>query len=118
MVVDPGLVLSRDAVKEVIYFLLDTVRHLDQIPRAPVLQPRQITMQPTADWIIQQLKLAPHGTCGFTNETFLSELTIPAASLPAAYGGSRRLGGVLYFLLTQQVGVKLHRIRSDQMYHH
>jgi predicted cupin superfamily sugar epimerase len=75
-------------------------------------------MQPSADWIIEQLNLAPHGTCGFTNETFLSDLTIPAASLPSAYGGSRRLGGVLYFLLTQQVGVKLHRIRSDQMYHH
>jgi predicted cupin superfamily sugar epimerase len=75
-------------------------------------------MQPSSDWIIELLGLKPHGTCGFTAETYLSKLQIPAAALPAEYGGSRHLGGVLYFLVTPQAGVRLHRIRSDQMYHH
>ena len=51
-------------------------------------------------------------------ETFVSDLQIPAGSLPADYHGSRPLGGVFYFLVTPQAGVRLHRIRSDQMYHH
>src|SRR5262245_2048935 len=75
-------------------------------------------MHPSADWIIQQLGLKPHMTCGFTSETYVSELQIPAASLPAEYRSGRPVGGVLYFLVTPQAGVRLHRIRSDQMYHH
>ena len=75
-------------------------------------------MNPSADWIIEQLGLKPHVTCGFTSETYVSELRIPAGSLPADYRGGRRLGGVLYFLVTPQAGVRLHRTRSDQMYHH
>jgi predicted cupin superfamily sugar epimerase len=51
-------------------------------------------------------------------ETYVSDLSIPAASLPADYQGSRPLGGVFYFLVTPQAGVRLHRIRSDQMSHH
>jgi predicted cupin superfamily sugar epimerase len=75
-------------------------------------------MQLSPAAIIELLGLAPHGTCGFTAETYLSQLQIPATALPAQYGGSRHLGGVLYFLVTPQAGVRLHRIRSDQMYHH
>ncbi len=75
-------------------------------------------MNPSVDWIIELLGLKPHGTCGFTNETYLSDLRIPASVLPAAYAGDRALGGVLYFLVTRDAGVRLHRIRSDQMYHH
>ncbi len=73
---------------------------------------------PSASWIIEQLGLNPRGTCGFMGETFVSKLQIPAAVLPADYKGSRPLGGVFYFLVTPQSGVQLHRIRSDQMYHH
>lgn len=75
-------------------------------------------MQPSAEWIIERLALKPHPTCGFMSETFVSDLQIPAASLPKGYGGARPLGGVLYFLVTAQAGIRLHRIRSDQMYHH
>jgi uncharacterized protein len=75
-------------------------------------------MAPSAEWIIERLGLKPHGTCGYMSETFVSALEIPAAVLPAEYGGSRPLGGVFYFLVTPQAGVRLHRIRSDQMYHH
>jgi uncharacterized protein len=68
--------------------------------------------------IVELLGLKPHPTCGFTRESYLSELQIPAAALPPEYQGSRRLGGVLYFLITPEAPVRLHRIRSDQMYHH
>jgi predicted cupin superfamily sugar epimerase len=75
-------------------------------------------MRPSAAWIIEQLGLKPHGTCGYMGETYVSALQIPAGSLPAEYGGSRPLGGVFYFLVTPEARVRLHRIRSDQMYHH
>jgi uncharacterized protein len=68
--------------------------------------------------VMDLLGLKPHSTCGFVNETYRSNLQIPAGALPPAYEGSRSLGGVLYFLVTPQAGVRLHRIRSDQMYHH
>jgi predicted cupin superfamily sugar epimerase len=75
-------------------------------------------MHPSAEWIIERLALKPHATCGYTSETFVSDLQIPAGSLPEGYLGGRPLGGVLYFLVTMQAGIRLHRIRSDQMYHH
>jgi predicted cupin superfamily sugar epimerase len=75
-------------------------------------------MNPSPAQIIELLGLQPHPTCGFTRETYLSELQVPAAALPPEYQGSRRLGGVLYFLITPEAPVRLHRIRSDQMYHH
>jgi predicted cupin superfamily sugar epimerase len=68
--------------------------------------------------IIKLLDLHPHQTCGFTNEIYRSALTLPAADLPAGYGGPRTLGDFLYFLVTVDAHVRLHRIRSDQMYHH
>jgi predicted cupin superfamily sugar epimerase len=68
--------------------------------------------------IIKSLDLRPHPTCGFTNEIYRSELQVPAADLPAGYDGPRALGGFLYFLVTDRARIRLHRIRSDQMYHH
>lgn len=71
----------------------------------------------TATQIIELLNLQP-ATCGFVNEPYRSALQIPASVLPAGYSGSHSLGNVLYFLVTQTAPVQLHRIRSDQMYHH
>src|SRR5215831_11862796 len=79
---------------------------------------RDRAMQPSSAWIIELLGLKPQGTCGFMGETYVSVLQIPAGSLLADYQGGRPLGGVFYFLVTPQAGVRLHRIRSDQMYHH
>jgi uncharacterized protein len=68
--------------------------------------------------IMKLLDLRPHPTCGFTNEIYRSTMVVPGANLPAAYAGPRALGGFLYFLVTDEARVRLHRIRSDQMYHH
>jgi predicted cupin superfamily sugar epimerase len=75
-------------------------------------------MQPSAQQIIELLGLTRHSTCGFATENFQSALSIPAAALPAEYGGPRKLGGTLYFLVMPEAPVRLHRIRSDQMYHY
>jgi predicted cupin superfamily sugar epimerase len=72
----------------------------------------------TAAQIIELLGLQPPTTCGFVNETFRSAIQIPASALPPEYAGARPLGNVLYFLVTPKAMVRLHRIRSDQMYHH
>ncbi len=75
-------------------------------------------MNTTPAWIIESLGLKLRGTCGYMGETYVSELQIPASALPAAYQGARHMGGVFYFLVTPDAQIRLHRIRSDQMYHH
>lgn len=75
-------------------------------------------MSLSPDEIMKLLDLHPHPTCGFTNEIYRSAMQVPAADLPAGYDGPRTLGGFLYFLVTETAHIRLHRIRSDQMYHH
>ena len=75
-------------------------------------------MLPSLETILSLLDLRPHPTCGLTRETFVSATRLPAEVLPQGYSGPRHLGGFLYFLITPEHGVRLHRIRSEQMYHH
>ncbi len=74
-------------------------------------------MSLTATDVINMLGLKPHPTCGFVTETFRSTQRIPAEALPG-FGGDRPRGSVLYFMVTPEAQIRLHRIRSDQMYHH
>lgn len=76
-----------------------------------------IAMPLTPNEIIDLLGLAP-ATCGYVSEPYRSPLELPASVLPAGYVGNHSLGNVLYFLVTHDARVQLHRIRSDQMYHH
>jgi predicted cupin superfamily sugar epimerase len=75
-------------------------------------------MNYSAAQITDLFGLQPHPTCGFVHESYHSPLAVPASALPPGYGGPRPLGGALCFLVTPQAPVRLHRIRSDQMYHH
>jgi len=75
-------------------------------------------MQPTAEEIVAQLGLTGPTTCGFVSEPYRSLWRIQQAALPAGFDGSRTLGNVYYFMVTPEARVRLHRIRSDQMYHH
>ncbi|HEX2056319.1 MAG TPA: cupin domain-containing protein [Nitrospiraceae bacterium] len=68
--------------------------------------------------IIEMLGLTLHPTCGFVAETYRNPRHIPQQALPAGYEASRPFGSVLYFLVTPDVQIRLHRIRPDQMYHH
>jgi predicted cupin superfamily sugar epimerase len=72
----------------------------------------------TAEEIKGMLDLKPHPTCGFVAETYRSPLKIAAESLPQAYEGDRPYGSALYFLVTPDAQIVMHRIRSDQLYHH
>lgn len=64
------------------------------------------------------LGLKPHPTCGYVVETFRSRHIVPASALPSGFTGARAEGSVLYFMVTPEAQIRLHRIRSDQMYHH
>ena len=68
--------------------------------------------------IIERLHLQGPTTCGFVSEPYRSAWQVPQSALPPGFEGSRPLGNVFYFLVTTAARVQLHRIRSDQMYHH
>ena len=73
----------------------------------------------TPNEIKTMLSLERHPTCGFVAETYRSALTIPAEALPESYDkGDRPYASALYFLVTPDAQIVMHRIRSDQLYHH
>ncbi len=72
----------------------------------------------TADEIKTLLKLEPNATCGFVRETFTSNLNIAPGGLPAPFEDGRPLGSALYFMVTPEAPVKLHRIKNEQLYHY
>lgn len=70
---------------------------------------------PDPERIKVMLGLEPHPTCGFVAETYRSATRVP---LPAPWDGERPVGSALWFLVTRDAHIRLHRIRSDQQYHH
>jgi uncharacterized protein len=72
----------------------------------------------TADDVRSLLKLEPNATCGLVRETYLSKLSIAPGGLPGPFADGRPLGSALYFMVTPQAPVKLHRIDNNQLYHH
>ena len=72
----------------------------------------------TAAEIEKLLELKPNATCGYVRETYVSTLSIPAGTLPAPFAAKRPTGSGLYFMVTPEEPVKLHRIRNDQLYHY
>ena len=64
------------------------------------------------------LDLKPNATCGYVRVTFMSTQRIAPGGLPAPFAAGRPMGSALYFMLTPQEPVKLHRIRNDQLYHY
>ena len=72
----------------------------------------------TADEIKAMLGLERHPTCGFVTETYRSPLRMPTLALPEPYESGRPYASALYFLVTPDAQIVMHRIRSDQLYHH
>jgi predicted cupin superfamily sugar epimerase len=62
------------------------------------------------DRVRELLKLASNQTCGFVRVSYVSEQKTATKLRP--------IGSALYFLVTLQAPVKLHRIRNDQLYHY
>ena len=71
-----------------------------------------------ADEVRKLLKLEPHSTCGYVRETYTSALHIAPGGLPAPFADGRPLGSALYFMMTPEAPVKLHRIKNHQLYHY
>jgi len=67
--------------------------------------------------VIDLLHLEPHQTCGFVAETYRSSERIASGGLSGAFRDGRPVGSALYFLVTPERPVRLHRIRNDQLYH-
>ncbi len=72
----------------------------------------------TADQVRKLLELEPNATCGFVKLTFVSPQAFAAGALPAPFAQARPVGSALYFMVTPQAPVRLHRIRNDQLYHY
>jgi len=77
-----------------------------------------VTAELTADELCRLLELEPNATCGFVRMTFVSPQPIAAGALAAPFDAARPLGSALYFMVTPDAPVRLHRIRNDQLYHY
>src|SRR5829696_7556370 len=77
-----------------------------------------VTAELTTAEICSLLSLQPNATCGSTQVSFVSQLSIAAGGLPAPFADGRPLGSALYFLVTPGAPVRLHRIRNEQLYHY
>jgi len=72
----------------------------------------------TAEEVRALLKLEPHPTCGYVRITYIGADKIPAGALHAPFEAGRPVGSALYFMMTAERPVHLHRIRNDQLYHY
>jgi len=71
----------------------------------------------SAEEVRALLNLERHATCGFVRVTFISNQRIAPGGLPAPFLDGRPAGSALYFMVTPDAPVRLHRIRNDQLYH-
>ena len=77
-----------------------------------------MTSELTANEIAELLNLEPNATCGSVRITYVAKETLPEGALPQPFARSSPLGSALYFLVTPEAPVRLHRIRNDQLYHY
>lgn len=73
---------------------------------------------PTADEIIAMLGLEAHPVEGGRfAETYRAAESLRREALPARYGGPRSLSTAIYYLLTPDTCSRMHRLRSDEVFH-
>jgi hypothetical protein len=66
------------------------------------------------------LDLTPNATCGYVRVTFIRSIASRRAAWRrrSPFADGRAAGSALYFMMTPEEPVKLHRIRNDQLYHY
>ena len=64
------------------------------------------------------LDLTPNATCGYVRLTYVAKNEIAAGGMAPPFADKRPVGSGLYFMVTPDEPVKLHRIRNDQLYHY
>lgn len=72
----------------------------------------------TSDEVKALLNLEPNATCGSVRLTYVSRDRIAPGGLAPPFAAGRPAGSALYFMLTPEQPVQLHRIRNDQLYHY
>jgi predicted cupin superfamily sugar epimerase len=80
--------------------------------------PANMINEMTFEDVRKLLDLSPNATCGYVRVTFVSKHKIAAGGMQAPFADGRPAGSALYFMLTPEEPVKLHRIRNDQLYHY
>lgn len=70
-----------------------------------------------AQYWLEKLKLLPHPEGGFFIETYRSEEVYHEKHLPERFTGERNISTSIYYLLENDQCSKLHRIKSDEMWH-
>jgi uncharacterized protein len=68
------------------------------------------------DWITS-LGLKPHPEGGHFRETYRATERVAGTHLPARYGGTRVFSTAIYFLLCAGEVSRLHRVKSDEIWH-
>ena len=71
----------------------------------------------TSEELIERLGLKPHREGGFFAETWRSPERLAVNALPPRYSGARPLSTAIYYLITPESFPRLHRLRSDELFH-
>ena len=72
---------------------------------------------PTAQELIRAFELSPHPEGGFFKQTYRSSEGILGENLPDRFSGDRAYSTAIYYLLSEGQVSKLHRIKSDEIWH-
>jgi uncharacterized protein len=72
----------------------------------------------TASEIINLLQLkVQEQEGGYFHRTYLCDEKIPPSCLPPRYASAKAFGSAIYYLLTPETCSRLHRLKTDEIYH-
>lgn len=72
----------------------------------------------TAQHYIETLQLLPHPEGGYYKEIYRADLVLPQTALTNAHNGGRNAMTSIHYLLQDGDFSALHRIASDELWHH
>jgi predicted cupin superfamily sugar epimerase len=86
--------------------------------QVPSFEFQGVTAMLTAQEIIEKLQLEAHPTeGGFYRQTYRSAEMLPRRLPGDKYSSERALGTAIYYLLTPETFSRIHRLKSDEIFH-
>jgi hypothetical protein len=76
-----------------------------------------IRLPERANELVEALGLVPHPEGGYYRETYRANLTLAESALAPTFHGLRAASTAIYYLLAAGDRSRLHRIRSDEVWH-